>query len=117
LATEWQVDNLSVVQAARKIEELSQSGGVTFSRLPDDANIVVFAIQGDKSTYSGNVRIQDSAVGRRQRLLLKVADDDSKAPPKPGGIGGLFAKKASYAARPDVIENAVKTLQGALPPI
>jgi hypothetical protein len=29
----------------------------------------------------------------------------------------MFAKKASYAARPDVIEKATAALQGVLPPI
>jgi hypothetical protein len=117
LATEWQTDNLTVVQAARKIEELSKGGSAQFARLDDDANIVIFAIMADKATYCGNVRIQDSAVGRRQRLLLTVADDASKAPPKPGGIAGIFAKKATYAARPEVVEKATAALQGALPPI
>jgi hypothetical protein len=117
LATEWLVDDLKVTQAARKVEEASRSGEAVFKRLDDDANIVVFSILADSSTYCGNVRIQDTAVGRQQRLKITVNDDSSKAPPKPGGLGGLFAKKASYAARPEVIQKAVANLQAALPPI
>jgi hypothetical protein len=117
LATEWLVDNVTVVQAARAVEGASKPGAVEFRRLPDDANIVVFSIMADKSTYCGNVRIQDTAVGRRTRLKITVADDASKEPPKPGGIGGLFSKKASYAARPEVVEKATETLKGVLPPI
>ena len=117
MATEWLVDDLKVTQAARKIEEASRRGEAEFRRLDDDANIVVFSILADSSTYCGNVRIQDTAVGRRQRLKITVNDDSSKAPPKPGGIGGLFAKKATYAARPEVIEKAIANLKAALPPI
>jgi hypothetical protein len=117
VATEWLVDNVSVVQAARTVEGASKPGDVEFRRLDDDANIVVFSIMADKSTFCGNVRIQDTAVGRRTRLKIVVADDASKAPPKPGGLGGMFAKKASYAARPDVIEKATAALKGVLPPI
>lgn len=117
LATQWQVDKITVPQAARAIEGASKPGEVEFSRLPDDANIIVFSILADKSTYCGNVRVQDSAIGRQQRLMVVVNDDDSKAPPKAGGIGGLFSKRASYAARPDVVQKAVTTLQAVLPPI
>lgn len=117
MATEWQVDNVTVVQAARAVEGASKSGEVEFRRLPDDANIVVFSILADKSTFCGNVRIQDTAVGRRQRLKITVSDDASKEPPKPGGFGGMFAKKATYAARPDVVDKATETLKGVLPPI
>jgi hypothetical protein len=117
LATEWLVDDLKVTQAARKVEEASRPGEAEFRRLDDDANIVVFSIMADNATFCGNVRIQDTAVGRQQRLKITVADDSSKAPPKPGGIGGLFAKKASYAARPEVVQKAVANLQATLPPI
>ena len=117
MATEWQVDDLKVTQAARKVEEASRPGEAVFKRLDDDANIVVFSILADSSTYCGNVRIQDTAVGREQRLKVTVNDDSSKAPPKPGGLGGLFAKKAIYAARPEVIEKAIANLKAALPPI
>jgi hypothetical protein len=116
VATEWLVDNLKVTEAARKVEEASRAGEAEFRRLDDDANIVVFSILADKSTFCGNVRIQDTAVGRRTRLKITVADDNSKAPPKAGGIGGLFAKKASYAARPEVVEKAVANLKAVLPP-
>jgi hypothetical protein len=117
LATEWLVDDVTVVQAARKVEAASAPGQAEFARLPDDANIVVFSILADRTTYCGNVRIQDTAVGRRQRLKITVSDDPSAAPPKPGGLGGLFAKKATYAARPEVVERAVASLQRELPPI
>ena len=117
MATEWQVDNFKVTQAARAIEGASQPGSIEFVRLPDDANIVVFSILVDKSTFCGNVRIQDSAVGMRQRLLIKVSDDATKAPPKPGGLAGLFAKTAKFAANPGAVEKAVVTLKGTLPPI
>ena len=117
LATEWQVDNLKVTQAARAIEGASQPGGIEFVRLPDDANIVVFSILVEKSTFCGNVRIQDSAVGMRQRLLIRVSDDGTKAPPKPGGIAGIFAKKAKFEANPAVIEKAITALKTTLPPI
>lgn len=117
MATDWLVDNISVVQAARAVETASKPGEFEFRRLDDDANIVVFSIMADKATFCGNVRIQDTAVGRRQRLKISVADDASKAPPKPGGLGGMFAKKASYAAKPDVVEKATAALKGALPPI
>lgn len=117
MATEWLVDDLKVTQAARKIEEASKPGEAEFRRLDDDANIVVFSILADKSTFCGNVRIQDTAVGRRQRLKITVSDDNSKAPPKPGGIGGIFAKKATYAANPEVVKKAIANLQAALPPI
>jgi hypothetical protein len=117
LATEWLVDDVTVVQAARKVEAASKAGQAEFARLPDDANIVVFSILADRSTYCGNVRIQDTAVGRRQRLKITVSDDANAAPPKPGGLGGLFAKKATYAARPEVVERAVASLQRELPPI
>jgi hypothetical protein len=115
VANEWLVDNLTVVQAARKVEAASQPGA-EFARTPDDANIVVFSILADKGTYVGAVRIQDTAVGMRKRLKIIVSDDDRTAPPKPGGIGGLFSKKATYASRPDVIEKAVANLQRELPP-
>ena len=62
-------------------------------------------------------RPQDTAVARRQRLKVTVSDDPSKAPPKAGGLGGLFAKKARYAARPDVIQKSVANLQAVLPPV
>lgn len=117
MATEWQVDNVSVVQAARTIDGLSQSGGVEFRRRREDANIIEFSIMADKSTYCGYVVVADTAVGRRQRLKIEVAADDSKDAPKVGGLGGMFAKKPSYAARPDVVEKATTALKGALPPI
>jgi hypothetical protein len=117
LATEWQVDNLNVSQAARKLESVTGPGGVQFVSLDKDANIVVFSIMADKATYVGNVRIQDTAIGRRQRLKVTVSDDDSKAPPKPGGISGIFAKKASYSKRPEVVEQAITVLKEQLPPI
>jgi hypothetical protein len=53
----------------------------------------------------------------RQRLLITVSDDASKAPPKPGGVLGLFAKKAKYEANPAVLEKAVSALKAVLPPI
>ena len=114
---EWLVDNLTVVQAARKVESASKAGQAEFARLPDDANIVVFSILADKGTYCGSVRIQDTAVGARRRLKISVSDDDRAAPPKPGGIGGIFAKKATYASRPEVVERAVANLKAELPPI
>jgi hypothetical protein len=117
LATEWLVEDLTVTQAARKIEEASRAGEAEFRRLEDDANIVVFSILADSSTFCGNVRIQDTAVARRQRLKITVSDDASKAPPKAGGLGGLFARKAKYAARPEVIQKSVANLQSVLPPI
>ena len=117
MATEWLVDDVTVVQAARKVEAASKAGEAEFARLPDDANIVVFSILADSSTFCGNVRIQDTAIARRQRLKIAVSDDASKAPPKPGGLGGLFAKKAKYAARPEVIEKAVANLKAILPPV
>jgi hypothetical protein len=117
LATEWLCEDLTVTQAARKIEEASRRGEAEFRRLDDDANIVVFSILADSSTFCGNVRIQDTAIARRQRLKVAVSDDASKAPPKPGGLGGLFAKKAKYAARPEVIEKAVANLKAILPPV
>jgi hypothetical protein len=117
LATEWQVDNLNVSQAARKIEGASKSGEAEFSRRRDDANIVEFAIMADKSTYCGYVLVSDTAIGRKQRLRVTVADDDSKPPLKAGGLGGIFAKKAAFLARPDVVEKAVANLREALPPI
>ncbi|MDT7787035.1 MAG: hypothetical protein QOF58_5454 [Pseudonocardiales bacterium] len=116
MANEWLVDNLSVVQAARKVEAASKPGEAEFARTPDDANIVVFSVLADKGTYVGAVRIQDTAVGMRKRLKITVSDDDRTPPPKAGGIGGLFSKKASYASRPDVIEKAVANLQRELPP-
>ena len=64
MATEWLVDDLKVTQAARKIEEASRPGEAEFRRLDDDANIVVFSILADSSTYCGNVRIQER--GRRK---------------------------------------------------
>jgi hypothetical protein len=117
LATEWLVDDLKVTQAAKKIEDASRAGEAEFRRLDDDANIVVFSILADSSTFCGNVRIQDTAVGRRTRLKITVSDDNSKAPPKAGGLGGFFSKKASFAARPEVIKKAVANLQAVLPPI
>jgi len=100
LATEWLVDDLKVTQAARKVEEASRTGEAEFKRLDDDANIVVFSILADSATYCGNVRIQDTAVGRRQRLKITVNDDSSKAPPKPGGIGGPRTSPSWRTARP-----------------
>jgi hypothetical protein len=117
LATEWQVDNLSVVQAARLVEGASKPGEAQFAQRDSDANIVEFSILADKGTYVGGIRIQDTAAGRGKRLKVTVLDDASKPPPKAGGIGGIFAKKATYAARPDVVEKAVTNLKAALPPI
>jgi hypothetical protein len=117
LATEWLAEDLTVTQAARKIQEASKAGDLEFRRLDDDANIVVFSILADSSTFCGNVRIQDTAIARRQRLKITVSEDASKAPPKPGGLGGLFAKKAKYAARPEVIQKAVASLKAILPPV
>lgn len=117
LATEWLVDGLTVVQAARAVEAASRPGEAEFVRTPDDANIVVFSIKADKSTYCGNVRIQDTAVGRSQRLKLIVYDDDKVPPPKAGGILGMFSGRASYAARPDTVAKAVENLQAVLKPI
>ncbi|HZQ97482.1 MAG TPA: hypothetical protein VFC93_01570 [Chloroflexota bacterium] len=117
MATEWQVDNLTVVQAARKIDEISGSSGIEFRRRREDANIVEFAILPDKSTYSGYVAVADTAIGRRQRLRVTVDADPAKDAPKPSGLGGLFAKKPTYAARPDVLDKATEQLKAALPPI
>jgi hypothetical protein len=117
LATEWQVDNVSVVQAARTIDGLNQSSGVEFRRRREDANIVEFSILPDKSTYCGYVSIADTAIGRRQRLKIAVSDDSSKDAPKAGGLGGMFAKKPIYAANPGAIEKATAALKAALPPI
>lgn len=117
MAVEWQVDNISVSAAARKVEAASRAGEAEFVRLPDDANIVVFSVLAEKGTYCGSVRIQDSAIGRRQRLMVAVGDDDGSPPPRAGGIGALFSKKAVYARRPDVVERAVANLQRELPPI
>jgi len=116
VAVEWQVDNMSVVQAARAVEGASQTDA-GFQRLPDDANIVVFCVMADKATFCGNVRIQDTAVGRRQRLRITVSDDNRTAPPKPGGLAGLLSKKTAYAERPEVIERAISNLKAVLPPI
>lgn len=117
MATEWLVDNVTVVQAGRTIDGLSESSGVEFRRRREDANIIEFSIMADKSTYCGYVSVSDTAVGRRQRLRIEVSDDASKDAPKAGGIGGIFAKKPSYAARPEVIEKATAALKGALTPI
>ncbi|TAK25476.1 MAG: hypothetical protein EPO26_03670 [Chloroflexota bacterium] len=117
MTSEWLVDNFSVTQAARVIEGASKSGEAEFARLPDDANIVVFSLLADKSTYCGSVHIQDTAVGRRQRLRITISDDDGTPPPKPGGLGGMFAKKAAYARRQDVVDRAIANLKVALPPI
>ena len=117
MATEWLVDNLSVMQASRLVEGASKPGEVQFTQRDSDANIVEFAILADKSTYIGGIRIQDTAVGRGKRLKVTVVDDASKPPPKASGLGGMFSKKATYQARPDLVEKAVANLKAALPPI
>ena len=117
MATEWQVDNITVVQAARKVDEIAKSGDFELRRRREDANIVEFSILPDKSTYCGYVEIADTAIGRRQRLRIVVGDDASKDAPKATGLGGMFAKKPTYAARPDVVEKAAEKLKTILPPI
>ena len=117
MATEWQVDKLTVNAAARQVDDISKSDGIQFVRVMDDANIIVFSILADKSTYCGNVRVSDTAVGARKRLRVSVSEGNEHQPPKPGGIGGLFAKRPSFAARPEVVATAITSLKAILPPI
>lgn len=117
MATDWQVDKLTVNTAARQIDDISKSGGIRYVRVMDDANIIVFSILADKSTYCGNVRVSDTAVGARKRLRVTVSEGNEHQPPKPGGIGGIFAKRPSFAARPDVVATVVTALKAILPPI
>ena len=108
--------NITIPACARKIDEVSQPGSVSFARLPEDANQIYFSILADKSTYCGSVHILDVSPGSKPRVRITVSDSDGTPPPAAGFVGRLFGGKPKYQSRPAIVEKAVEVLKGALPP-
>jgi hypothetical protein len=113
---EW-VTNVTIPEAARRVDGASRPGVVSFARLPEDANQVYFSVLADSSTYCGGVHLLDVSSGRSPRIRVTVTDADGTPPPSAGFLGRLLRGNPKYGARPAAIEAAVEVLRAALPAV
>lgn len=111
---EWET-NITIPEAARRVDSASRPGEVSFARLPEDANQVLFSVLADGSTYCGSVFLRDVASGRTPRVRVTISDADGTPPPAPGFFGRLLRGKPKYEARPATIDKAAEVLRAVLP--